>query len=199
MKTIQDLAIQAKHGDAAAFNVLFKRLYTSAFQHARKYLKCHEDAEDAISVAFAKAWHDLPKWNPKLGTFEAWFFRVTQNTTINVYRKLQREKNRFSWYSETLDADECGKIDVIPDPQQGALEAMIVSQGIEQLERALVQMPRKRVHRRIAWILKRLEGYSYKEVSEILRKPQSTCQNEVYWCDAYLRNKLTDADGSRPV
>ena len=139
-----------------------------------KRLHCHEDAEDATSQAFVKAWQCLSSWKPERNTFEKWFFTIVHNTVIDTWRVRERYRQKHTYYAETLDTDGYGALNLIPDTHYTPLDALIVSEGVLQIETALAEIPTEHRNHRLAWVLRHFEGYSYKEIVRILQKPETT-------------------------
>jgi len=145
-------------------------LYNTALRMARNA----EDAEDLVQEAYLKAYKYYDKFEP--GTnFKAWLFKILKNTFINSYRKKQRTPPQ-SDFAEIEDAFENQVHDAaqtVKGPEQELLEGVLD----EDVQRAIDELPDDY---RMAIVLADLEGFSYKEIAQILEVPLGTVMSRLY-------------------
>lgn len=75
---LEPLVIRARHGDRAAFDELYTKIWDSALgfvlsRYGRKLSR--EDAEDVLQLALITAWRELPHLT-KTSSFKSWFFTI---------------------------------------------------------------------------------------------------------------------------
>ena len=146
-------------------------LYNTAYRMTRN----SEDAEDLVQETYLKAYKYYDKF--KEGTnFKAWLFKILKNTFINSYRKRQAEPLK-SDFADIEDAFENQVSDEVTrrvkNPEQELLKDVLD----EDVQRALEALPDDY---RMAVILADLEGFSYKEIAEILEVPLGTVMSRLY-------------------
>lgn len=164
------------------------QLYGAALRMTRNAA----DAEDVVQEAYAKAFASFRQFTP--GTnLKAWLYRILTNTYINSYRKQQRRPQ----ISNGEDIEDW----------QIAQAAGHDSVGLKSAEtEALEQMPDGAVsdalavlspERRLAVYLADVEGFSYKEIAEIMGTPIGTVMSRLNRGRKQLRDLLADVAQER--
>ena len=166
------------------------QLYGAALRMTRN----PADAEDVVQETFAKAYAAFHQYTP--GTnLKAWLYRILTNTYINSYRKKQRQP-------QTSDA---------PDVEDWQLHraGQHASDGLRTAEMdALDAMPDSAVTDamnalapdfRLAVYLADVEGFSYKEIAEIMGTPIGTVMSRLNRGRTQLRKALADYAAARGI
>ena len=82
-----ELVVAAQRGDREAFATLARASGDRLFGIARRILRDHERAEDAVQNALVIAWRELPRLRDP-ARFEAWLTRLLVNDCYEDYRRL---------------------------------------------------------------------------------------------------------------
>jgi len=159
------------------------QLYGAALRMTRN----PADAEDLVQESYMKAFAAFHQF--KQGTnLKAWLYRILTNTFINTYRKKQRQPKEAmgdgvedwqlhhaeSHSSLGLRSAEMDALDRMPD---------------SAVKNAMNELP---PDFRLAVYLADVEGFSYKEIAEIMETPIGTVMSRLNRGRTLLRDKLAD-------
>ncbi|AXE38663.1 ECF RNA polymerase sigma factor SigR [Acidipropionibacterium virtanenii] len=166
------------------------QLYGSALRMTRNAA----DAEDVVQETYAKAFASFKQFKP--GTnLKAWLFRILTNTYINTYRKAQRrpqtsdDENVEDWQiaraashqATGLRSAEVEALDTMPDTQ--------VLRALDSLSDDFREVV----------TLADVEGFSYKEIAQIMGTPIGTVMSRLNRARKQLRGQLVDVAGARGI
>ncbi|MGQ4537079.1 sigma-70 family RNA polymerase sigma factor [Dermabacteraceae bacterium P7074] len=158
-------------------------LYAGALRMTRN----EQDAQDLVQETFLKAFQAQKSFTA--GTnLRAWLYRIMTNTFITSYRKKQREPQRS--HTETVEdwqlADAASHSSHgLKSAEMEALDAL-PSTAVKE---AMASLPDDN---RMAVYLADVEGFSYREIAEIMDTPVGTVMSRLYRGRALLREKLKD-------
>ncbi len=146
-------------------------LYNTAYRMARN----SEDAEDLLQETYLKAYKYYDKFQE--GTnFKAWLFKILKNTFINSYRKRQQAPPE-SDFSEIEDSFESLLSEEVTRKSRSPEEEFLANVLDEDIQLALQALSDDF---RMVVLLADLEGFSYKEIAEILGVPVGTVMSRLY-------------------
>jgi RNA polymerase sigma-70 factor (ECF subfamily) len=161
--------------DRAAFEAAAMPYLDSLYNTAYRMARNAEDAEDLVQETFLKGYRSYGQFTP--GTnLKAWLFKILKNTFINEYRRKQAApyKSDFAEIEESFESqlapEAAGQM---KNPEQEALENAFD----EDVQRALDLLP---ADYRMAVLLADIEGFSYREIAEILEIPVGTVMSRLY-------------------
>jgi RNA polymerase sigma-70 factor (ECF subfamily) len=177
------MADQARFAEDAM--PLMGSLYSAALRMTRN----PADAEDLVQETYLKAYRGYGGFQE--GTnLKAWLYRILTNTYINIYRAKQRRPDETE-----LDESE----DVYLYRRLGGLEAAQVGRSAEdelmdwfteaEIKQAVEDLPEQF---RMAVLLADVEGFSYKEIAEILDIPIGTVMSRLHRGRSRLQKSLFD-------
>jgi RNA polymerase sigma-70 factor, ECF subfamily len=175
--------------DQATFAEQAMPLMDALYAGALRMTRNPSDAEDLVQETYLKGYRGFGGFEQ--GTnLKAWLFRILTNTFINQYRAKQRRPDETE-----LDDVE----DFVLYKRLGGLEAVQASRSAEdelmdlfsetEVKEALEDLPDAF---RMAVILADIEGFSYKEIAEILDVPIGTVMSRLHRGRKGLQKRLFD-------
>ena len=135
-----------------AFNGIVSSYTESLYWHIRRFLCCHEDADDLLQDIFIKIWSALPTFRAESKIY-TWIYRIATNEVLNHLRKM---KVRSMLSLESSQAILEKKID--EDTWFNGNEIQ------RELHKAIQRLPEKQ---RIIFSLRYFNEMKYEDISEV--------------------------------
>ena len=141
---------------------------------SRRYSSDAESAKDILQESLIKIIKSISSYEDKdRGTFEAWMRRITINTALKYFDKS-------SFKNEVYVLDDVRENDTIPD--------IYAQLGAEELIELINKLPNGF---REVFNLFAIEGYSHKEIAELLGITESTSRSQLTRARSLLKKQLT--------
>jgi RNA polymerase sigma-70 factor (ECF subfamily) len=163
----QMLVEQVCQGNLNAFRVLVERYQRYAYQIAYRVLKSHHDAEDASQEAFVRIYQRIRNFRGE-AKFSTYLYRTVVNLSLNTLRERARE-NRSE--NPIKDSEHDKRQELAENPN---IELIDIG---DHLHRAIGRLSQKQ---QAVLVLRHYEGFSTREVSEILRCSEGTVKQQLH-------------------
>lgn len=187
-----ELVLLCKNEDINAFEALVERHQKKMFNIAYRMTDNYEDASDIVQETFISAFKSIKKFKGE-SLFSTWLTSILINHAKN---RLKRIKN----ISHHEDRSTDGILEM--DENSISMETpSLQTPVVEQLEQKEIQVEVQKcinaldeTSREIV-ILREIQGFSYDEVSRILKMPEGTIKSRLFRARDSLRICLKKALG----
>jgi len=167
-------------GDVSAFERLYEVHGARMKSVAANLLGSAPDAEDAVQETFLKIYRGAAAFRGA-ARLSTWIYRVLVNTCYDLMRKKRRRP------LEVVETGSDGETIEFQAPASDLSLRLALEASVKELE------PR----RRSAFVLYAVEGFSHREVGEILGIPEGTSKALLFEARRDLQRRLSASGSGR--
>lgn len=174
---------------------------------ALRLTRSPKDAEDLVQDTYLKAFRFFDSFE-KGTNLKAWLFKIQTNTFINRYRRKVKEREVAETPPEEVVLDRfvsSEQVRAVQDPEGEFFGRLLSDEVVEALDQVPVDF-------RMVVILADIQGFSYKEIAEIVGCPVGTVMSRLFRGRRILQKHLyeyairegiitpeTDAETGHPI
>lgn len=160
-------------GDRRMQEELYRRFAPKMYAVCLRYANNTNDAQDLLQEGFIKVYKNLHRFRAE-GSFEGWVRRVFVNTSIEHFRKKSTQLSSVSEREENT----------IEDADITALDSLAEKDIINLVQELSPGY-------RTVFNLYVVEGYSHKEIGELLGISEGTSKSQLARAKSILQKKIT--------
>lgn len=150
---------------------LYQRYSGKLLVVCKRYAKQQPEAEDILQEVFIKIFNNITKFQHK-GSFEGWIRRIAVNTSIKYYRRIRFQKEILG----------------VEDYQTNFSDPKVMDYLSEQeLLKLIENLPEGY---KVVFNLFAIEGFSHKEISDLLGIQESTSRSQLVKARKLLQKKI---------
>ena len=165
-----------RQGDAAAFDVLYRRYRQSLYLFLLRSADSRVDAEELYQDAWSRV---ISAAKPFVeGSFKAYLFRVARNLQIDRFRRVRLQI-----------VDDEAVLNAQPDPSSSPDQAVHESDCGERLKRELSGLPSEQ---REVFLLKEEGGFTLEQIANMASVGRETVKSRLRYALKQLRKLLED-------
>ena len=157
-----------KRGYAEAYSTIVKAYMKKAYYIALGYVKTEQDALDVSQEAFIKAFRYIKRFKEG-NRFFPWFYRILKNLCLDWLRKRKKP--------EIVPLEN---VNPKTSPQLPEPIKIKLWNGIDELPPEQKEI----------LVLRYFQGFSYREISQIMDKPLGSVMSSLYYAKKNLRSKM---------
>ncbi|KAA1247652.1 RNA polymerase sigma factor [Aquimarina sp. RZ0] len=166
---LDQLIKKCKKQDTKAQEQLYRLYGSKLFSICLKYSNNYTSAEDTLQDAFITIFDKIGQYKNQ-GSFEGWLKRITVNTALQKYRKQK--------VFEIVSEEQIEEAEVEIDEDQVSLDYLL---------EIIQQLPDRY---RLVFNLYVLDGYSHKEIAEMLAISIGTSKSNLARARYILKEKI---------
>ena len=170
-----DLVKACKKQNAKAQRTLYDKYASSMLGLCRRYIKGEMEAEDVMINGFMKVFTKIDLYEGK-GSFEGWMKRIMINEALGYIRK-----NKAMYLEIEIEAAD-------KEPDYDKISAELEAKDLLKLVNELPS------GYRTIFNLFAIEGYSHKEISELLGINENTSKSQLSRARMQLQKKLLKSE-----
>lgn len=158
--TEQSILAGCLNNDPSAQRELYNRYSPKMLSVCYRFANSREDAEDMLQEGFIKVFTQMHTFQNK-GAFEGWIRRIIVHTCINFLKKNKK-------FSNCIDLDQADYLEVREETMPSVMQARQIIECIRLLPLGY----------RTVLNLYAMEGYSHKEIADMLDIEESTSRSQ---------------------
>ena len=175
---LKDLITACKKQDREAQGLLYKRYADALFGQCLKYASNYDDAKDHLQESFLTIFDKIDQYKGR-GSFEGWMKRIAINTVLQSYR---RNKEVPLHREELLKAKEEELSLNIEEISDSELPLSFLLSIVQELPERY----------RLVFNLYVLDGYSHKEIAEMLDIAEGTSKSNLFRARENLAKRIKE-------
>ncbi len=167
--SLHQLIKNCKKRDLKSQSEIYHLFAGKLFALCLKYSKTQQEAEDNLQEAFITIFNKIDQYKFK-GSFEGWMKRIVINTALQTYR----QKNVLNLVEDNY-------------PEEVEVEVDEAEISLEYLLKIVQELPERY---RMVFNLYVLDGYSHKEISDLLGIAEGTSKSNLSRARLILKDKI---------
>jgi RNA polymerase sigma-70 factor (ECF subfamily) len=168
--TDEELIARFQNGDTYAFDLLVRRYKDPLLNFIFRFLGDLVESEDIVQETFYRVYKNKHYYK-EVAKFSTWIYTIAGNLAKTELRRRKRRKI-FSIHKETAAEKELELPDLQSDPEKEV--NTVVTEKI--IQKAITSLPQK--FRQVI-VLRDIQGFSYEEISSIIKVPLGTVKSRV--------------------
>ncbi len=157
----RELVIACKKGNQAAFHFLYQNNSGWMYAICLRYMSSKAEAQDVLQDSFVLIYRKIDSFNFE-GSFKGWMRKITVNCALATFRK---KAPHLISNSENFPSNEPIDIEFLQSLQ------------LDELTKLINLLPKGRRQVFIAYVI---DGFTHKEISEMLLISEGTSKSQLF-------------------
>lgn len=168
-----------------SFQEIYETYKNKVFNTVISYLQNQEDAEEVTQDVFIEVHRSIDTFEGK-SSLSTWIYRISINKSLDLIKSKNRKK-RFAFMSSLFNSAGDLQYDSPNFFHPGVILENKEKSAI--LFKAIHSLPE---NQKTAFILSKVEGLSYAEISEVMKMSISSVESLLFRAKQSLQNKLSE-------
>lgn len=170
----KELIKHCSKGNSIAQGILFNRYYSLMYHLSMRILANHHDVEDVLSEAFTRIFRFIHKFDYQgEGSLNRWIKTIIINESVRFLKK----KKRLTFYDEIQENNNSISVPVYENDQLDQEEIYAIVETMPDGYRTVFN-------------LFAIEGYTHKEIAQMLDITESTSKSQLRKARIYIIERM---------
>ena len=179
-----ELINEVKAGKAAAFKTLVEQYQDRVINTCYGFVRDKEDARDVAQDVFIEIYQSLENFREE-AKLSTWIYRISVTKSLDFLRRKNRKK-RMGKFKRLFNIDDVAER--LEQPSGSNPDKNVEKMERDRiLQQAIDRLPE---NQKIAITLSKYEGFSNKEISEIMNTSISSVESLIHRAKVNLKKKL---------
>lgn len=165
--TAEELLVRVAKGDERAFDALYDRLAGPVLGLVRRILRDVAQSEEVTQEVMVELWRTATRYSPERGSALNWAMTLAHRRAVDRVRSARASSDRE--VKATFEAARARPFDEVAE----AVTARWERSQVRRCLTSLTELQRESV------LLAYYQGYTYREVAEVLRTPHGTIKTRL--------------------
>ncbi|MDT7724644.1 MAG: polymerase sigma-70 factor, subfamily [Actinomycetota bacterium] len=165
--TAEMLLVAVAKGDERAFELLYEKLAGPILGLVRRVLRDVAQSEEVVQEVLVELWRTATRYSPERGSAMNWAMTLAHRRAVDRVRSARASTDREQ--KATFEASRSRPFDEVSE----AVTARWERQQVRKCLSNLTELQRESV------MLAYYQGYTYREVAEVLVTPQGTIKTRL--------------------
>lgn len=187
-----ELVSFCKKGDVDAFEVLVKKHQRRMLNIAYRMIGNYEEACEIVQDAFVSAYRNLKGFKGK-SKFSTWLYTIVMNLSKNRLKQLKTQLHREKFSIDNPILTNNGQIKVEPASSEPSALEKLEKRDVQQKVQGCINSLDDEF--REVLILRDIQGFSYGEISDLLKAPEGTVKSRLFRAREAVKDCLKNVIG----
>lgn len=160
-------------GNSQAQKAFYDLFASKMYGVALRYARDRDEANDILQEGFVKVFSNLSSFRNE-GSLEGWVRRTVVNTAINYYKKQVKHRNAADF-------------DMVMIFEESEVVSAVDQMSANELLEKINELPDGY---RTVFNLNIIEGYTHKEIGEMLDISENTSKSQLARARSYLQKRI---------
>lgn len=165
--TAEELLVRVAKGDERAFDALYDRLAGPILGLVRRILRDAAQSEEVTQEVMVELWRTATRYSPERGSALNWAMTLAHRRAVDRVRSARASSDRE--VKATFEAARARPFDEVAE----AVAARWERSQVRRCLTSLTELQRESV------LLAYYQGYTYREVAEVLQTPHGTIKTRL--------------------
>ena len=174
-------------GNADAFQVIVEKYQKRMLNMAYRMTGDYEEACEVVQEAFLSAYRTIKTFRGE-ATFSTWLYAITMNHARNRLKQMtSRARHEESTLDDPIETQD-GSYTAEPESREAlALEQLEKKEVQQKVQECISSLDKE--YREVL-ILRDIQGFSYEEISDILKLPDGTVKSRLFRARDMMKDRL---------